>query len=251
MLMEGGKVGGKALFDHVAAPFVTQALPAMASGALQLGMGAVQHILAPLAKETFNQVVVPGLMGAAAAGVEAGRLSYEHGPGLASAIGAGTSAAGAESANVAGRAGSALFFRLTKLIEEQGARRMAALQEGEQSSSSTSRRKRDASPTQRREAGPGMLGDVARARSPTQEEQRNPVTQQTGFDEQIEHLPTIDAWARSGRSKAYMVEQLAGRRNFMDLLGTNVKDPKKVLSRMGKPQLAQLLVQYDKAHGHI
>ena len=96
-----------------------------------------------------------------------------------------------------------------------------------------------------------MLGDAARARSPTQDEQRNPVTQQTGFDEQIEYHPTMDAWAKSGRSKAYMVEQLAGRRNFMDLLGTNVKDPKKLLTKMGKPQLAQLLVQYDKAHGHI
>jgi hypothetical protein len=49
-----------------------------------------------------------------------------------------------------------------------------------------------------------------------------------------------------------MVEQLAGRRNFMDLLsGSNSQNPKKALSRMKKPQLAQLLVQYDKAHGHI
>ena len=52
-------------------------------------------------------------------------------------------------------------------------------------------------------------------------------------------------------SKAQVVEQPAGHRGFMDLLGENVKDPKKKLSKMDRPKLAALLVQYDMAQGHI
>jgi hypothetical protein len=198
-------------------------------------------------------VVIPGLKGAASAGIEAGRLSLEHGPGIASAVGSGLTVAGSESAKVAARAGLTLFARLTKLIEEQGAARMASLQ-NEQSTAFVTKRRRGSSPPQAA-SGPAMLEDMPRERSPPQSQQKsqpsNPVTQQTGFDGFIEHLPSVEAWSKSKMSKNQMVEQLAGRRGFMDLLGENVRDPKKMISRMPRGQLAALLVQYDMAHGFI
>ena len=227
---------------------MTHALPATASGAFSGGKFALENLLVPIARETFNQVVVPGLQGAASAGLEAGRLSLEHGPGIASAVGQGLAVGAAESAKVAARAGGSLFARLTKLIEEQGAARMASLHN--EQSYAPIRRKRGASPPQ--SAGPAMLEDMPRARNPPpQSGPSNPVTQQTGFDGFIQYHPSIDAWSKSGMSKAQMVEQLAGRRGFMDLLGENVKDPKKKLSKMDRPKLAALLVQYDTAHGHF
>jgi hypothetical protein len=247
-------MGGSALFQNVAAPLVTQALPAIASGAMQVGRSAVENILVPVVRETVNQVIIPGLQGAASAGIEAGRLSLEHGPGIASAVGSGLAVAGSESAKVAARAGVSLFQRLTKLIEEQGAQRQAALL-NEQSAAFVSKRRRGSSPPQAA-SGPAMLEDMPRSRSPPQSQPSksqpsNPVTQQTGFDGFIQHLPSIEAWSKSKMSKNQMVEQLAGRRGFMDLLGENVKDPKKMISKMPRAQLAALLVQYDQAHGHI
>ena len=44
-------------------------------------------------------------------------MSLEHGPGIASAVGKGLAVAGAEGAKVTARAGTSLFFKLTKLIE--------------------------------------------------------------------------------------------------------------------------------------
>ena len=65
LALEGAKMGGSALFQNVAAPLVTQALPAIASGAMQVGRSAVENILVPVVRETVNQVVIPGLQGAA------------------------------------------------------------------------------------------------------------------------------------------------------------------------------------------
>ena len=52
LALEGAKAGGSALFQNVAAPLVTQALPAMASGAMQVGRSAVENILVPMVRET-------------------------------------------------------------------------------------------------------------------------------------------------------------------------------------------------------
>ena len=248
LALEGAKMGGSALFHNVAAPLVTQALPAMASGAMQVGKSAVENILVPVVRETVNQVVIPGLQGAASAGIEAGRLSLEHGPGIASAVGKGLAVAGAEGAKVTARAGTSLFFKLTKLIEEHGAKGLTALEEG---SSSTARRKRGSSPPQYAAAGPAMIGDMARAAPAEQSERSDPKTQrtqQTGLDSVMEFHRNAEGWKSTGKGR--LVEQLASRPNFIDMLGP-VDNPKKTLGQMNRNQLVQLLLKYDKAHGHI
>jgi hypothetical protein len=245
LALVGAKAGGQALFENVAAPLVTQALPAMASGAMQVSRSAIENILVPMARETVNQVVIPGLQGAASAGIEAGRLSLEHGPGIASAVGKGLAVAGAEGVKVTARAGTSLFFKLTKLIEEHGAKGMTALEEG---SSSTARRKRGASPPQYAAAGPAMLGDVARAAPAERRDPQTQRTQQTGLDSVMEFHQNAEGWKSTGKGR--LVEQLASRPNFIDMLGP-VDNPKKTLGQMNRNQLVALLLKYDKAHGNI
>jgi hypothetical protein len=248
LALEGGAAGGQLALEGVAAggqALVTQALPAMASGAFTAGKVALENVLVPIARETFNQVVVPGLKGAASAGIEAGRLSIEHGPGIASAVGKGLAVAGAEGARVSVRAGTSLFFKLTKLIEEHGAKGLTALEEG---SSSTARRKRGASPPQYAAAGPAMIEDEARATPAKQRDPQTQRTQQTGLDSVMEFHQNAEGWKSTGKGR--LVEQLASRPNFIDLLGP-VDNPKKTLGQMNRNQLVALLLKYDKAHGNI
>jgi hypothetical protein len=93
-----------------------------------------------------------------------------------------------------------------------------------------------------------MLGDVARAAPAERSDPQTQRTQQTGLDSVMEFHRNAEGWKSVGKGR--LVEQLASRPNFMDMLGP-LENPKKTLGQMNRNQIVALLLKYDKAHGHL